>query len=132
MEKRKLPYQYKAPFSPVDVIEEYTRPARFIRNSKLVIKPALSDIELIEFEKAGVKFGLEVHPTEIAFDIASSENVRRLHFARHTNKDVSYKFQSKARTRLHRFSMGLTFRPLFASSSERHRCFPPRPDSKPL
>ena len=51
--KRKLPYQYKAPFSPVDVIEEYTRPARFIRNSKLVIKPALSDIELIEFEKAG-------------------------------------------------------------------------------
>ena len=33
--KRKLPYQYKAPFSPVDVIEEYTRPARFIKNGKL-------------------------------------------------------------------------------------------------
>ena len=26
-----------------------------------------------EFEKAGVRFALEVHPTEIAFDIASSE-----------------------------------------------------------
>jgi sugar phosphate isomerase/epimerase len=26
-----------------------------------------------EFEKMGVKFGLEVHPTEIAFDIASAE-----------------------------------------------------------
>ena len=26
-----------------------------------------------EFEKLGVKFGLEVHPTEIAFDIASAE-----------------------------------------------------------
>lgn len=28
---------------------------------------------LNEFEKHGVKFGLEVHPTEIAFDIASAE-----------------------------------------------------------
>ncbi len=28
---------------------------------------------LDEFSKAGVKFGLEVHPTEIAFDIASAE-----------------------------------------------------------
>jgi len=28
---------------------------------------------LDEFQKAGVKFGLEVHPTEIAFDIASAE-----------------------------------------------------------
>jgi Saccharopine dehydrogenase and related proteins len=26
--ERKLPFQYKAPFSPIDVIEEYTRPAR--------------------------------------------------------------------------------------------------------
>ncbi len=51
--KRKLPYQYKAPFSPVDVIEEYTRPARFVKNSKLVVKPALTDVEIIEFEKVG-------------------------------------------------------------------------------
>ena len=28
---------------------------------------------LDEFQKAGVRFGLEVHPTEIAFDIASAE-----------------------------------------------------------
>jgi sugar phosphate isomerase/epimerase len=28
---------------------------------------------LDEFEKLGIKFGLEVHPTEIAFDIASAE-----------------------------------------------------------
>ncbi len=27
---RTQPFEYKAPFSPVDVIEEYTRPARFI------------------------------------------------------------------------------------------------------
>ena len=28
---------------------------------------------LDEFKKAGVKFALEVHPTEIAFDIVSAE-----------------------------------------------------------
>jgi len=50
---RTLPFQYKAPFSPIDVIEEYTRPARFVENGKEVIKPALSDAELIEFEDVG-------------------------------------------------------------------------------
>ncbi len=51
--KRTLPFQYKAPFSPIDVIEEYIRPARFVENGKLVIKPALSDTEMIEFEDVG-------------------------------------------------------------------------------
>ena len=48
------PFEYKAPFSPIDVIEEYTRPARFIEDGKLVIKPALTDAELINFDKAGM------------------------------------------------------------------------------
>lgn len=48
------PFEYKAPFSPGDVIEEYTRPARFIEDGKLVIKPALTDAELINFDKAGM------------------------------------------------------------------------------
>ena len=52
-QKRTLPFQYKAPFSPIDVIEEYTRPARFVENGEIVIKPALSDTELIEFEDVG-------------------------------------------------------------------------------
>lgn len=47
------PFEYKAPFSPSDVIEEYRRPARFIEKGKLVILPALTDAELIEFEHAG-------------------------------------------------------------------------------
>ncbi len=51
--KRVLPYEYKAPFSPIDVIEEYTRPARIIENKKLVIKSALSDTEYINIEQAG-------------------------------------------------------------------------------
>src|SRR6266516_4209755 len=51
--KRIQPFEYKAPFSPIDVIEEYTRPARFIENGKLVTRPALSDAELIDFDRVG-------------------------------------------------------------------------------
>ncbi len=51
--ERKLPFQYKAPFSPIDVIEEYTRPARIVENNKIIIKPALSDIESVSIEKIG-------------------------------------------------------------------------------
>lgn len=50
---RQWPFEYKAVFSPFDVIEEYLRPARFRENGHLVIKPALSDPEFIEFEKLG-------------------------------------------------------------------------------
>ena len=52
-EIREWPYEYKAVFSPVDVIEEYTRPARYIENGKLIVKPALSDPELLNFPGIG-------------------------------------------------------------------------------
>lgn len=48
------PFEYKAPFSPLDVIEEYIRPARFKENNEIVIKEALSDLEQINFEKVGM------------------------------------------------------------------------------
>jgi lysine 6-dehydrogenase len=51
--KRDFPFEYKAPFSPIDVIEEYIRPARFIENGSLVVKPALSDTELMDFPPIG-------------------------------------------------------------------------------
>ena len=50
---RKMPFQYKAGFSPIDVLEEYIRPARFIEFDKEIIKPALSDIEHIEVPGVG-------------------------------------------------------------------------------
>ena len=50
---KKWPFNYKAPFSPIDVIEEYTRPARYVENGKIVTKPAMSDIEHIEMEGVG-------------------------------------------------------------------------------
>jgi saccharopine dehydrogenase-like NADP-dependent oxidoreductase len=46
--EREWPYEYKAPFSPVDVIEEYTRPARIMHKGKIIVKEALSEPELIE------------------------------------------------------------------------------------
>ena len=51
--QKKWPFCYKAPFSPVDVIEEYTRPARYVENGNIVVRPPLTDCELIEFEKIG-------------------------------------------------------------------------------
>jgi len=51
--ERKFPFEYKAPFSPVDVIEEYTRPARSVENGHLITKPPMSDPELIYFEGIG-------------------------------------------------------------------------------
>lgn len=50
---REWPYEYKAVFSPIDVIEEYIRPARYVQHGKVVIKEALSDPELIHFEGVG-------------------------------------------------------------------------------
>jgi lysine 6-dehydrogenase len=50
---KKWPFCYKAPFSPVDVIEEYTRPARYVEASNLVVREPLTDCEYIEFEKVG-------------------------------------------------------------------------------
>ena len=50
---RKKPFQYKAPFSPADVIEEYTRPARLMENGHIIVRPALSEVEWIHFDEIG-------------------------------------------------------------------------------
>ncbi len=50
---RKKPFEYKAPFSPIDVIEEYTRPARIMENGHIVVKPALTELEWMHFDELG-------------------------------------------------------------------------------
>jgi len=50
---RTWPYEYKAGFSPIDVIEEYTRPCRYVKDGQVVIFPALSEPELLDFEELG-------------------------------------------------------------------------------
>ncbi|MGB1366226.1 MAG: saccharopine dehydrogenase family protein [Candidatus Poseidoniaceae archaeon] len=43
-------WSYMAPFSPSDVIEEYTRPARVVRDGEIVTLPALAERHNIEVE----------------------------------------------------------------------------------
>lgn len=50
---RVKPWEFRAVFSPTDVIEEYTRPARLVENGKIVVRPALTEIELMDFEGIG-------------------------------------------------------------------------------
>jgi lysine 6-dehydrogenase len=50
---REWPFEYKAVFSPSDVLEEYIRPARFKEQGREVVRPALSDVEQIEFPEIG-------------------------------------------------------------------------------
>lgn len=50
---RKKPFEYKAPFSPADVIEEYMRPARLKENGHIVTKSALSEREYLEYDGIG-------------------------------------------------------------------------------
>lgn len=50
---KKWPFCYKAPFSPIDVLEEYTRPARYVQNGVEVVREPLTDCDYVEFEKVG-------------------------------------------------------------------------------
>ena len=65
------PFNYKAPFSPIDVIEEYTRPARILIDHEIITQPALSDIEKIKFEDAGT---LEAFNTDGLRSLLSTMN----------------------------------------------------------
>lgn len=51
--EKKWPFCYKAPFSPIDVIEEYTRPARYVENGFEVVREALTDCDYVDFDKVG-------------------------------------------------------------------------------
>jgi len=46
-------WNYMAPFSPKDVIAEYTRPARVVREGEQVTLPALSERHMIEVPERG-------------------------------------------------------------------------------
>lgn len=50
---RRWPFEYAAGFSPDDVIEEYTRPARLVEHGEVVTREALTEPELIDFDGVG-------------------------------------------------------------------------------
>jgi lysine 6-dehydrogenase len=47
------PWAYTAPFSPVDVVAEYTRPARLRRGGRLETLPAMAELEAVEIPGVG-------------------------------------------------------------------------------
>jgi lysine 6-dehydrogenase len=47
------PWEYRAPFSPIDVIAEYTRPARLRRDGQYLEVPALDELEPVELPEVG-------------------------------------------------------------------------------
>jgi saccharopine dehydrogenase-like NADP-dependent oxidoreductase len=51
--QRRWPWEYGAVFSPIDVIEEYTRVARYVEHGQLVEREALTDPELHYFPGLG-------------------------------------------------------------------------------
>ena len=52
-EVRTWPYEYRAVFSPIDVIAEYTRPARLVEAGREVVREALSEVEPVEIAGIG-------------------------------------------------------------------------------
>lgn len=69
---RRWPYEYAAVFAPMDVIEEYVRPARYVENGALVVRPALSDPEYVDFPEVGT---LEAFNTDGLRTMAKTMNV---------------------------------------------------------
>jgi lysine 6-dehydrogenase len=55
--KRVPPWEYRAVFSPTDVLEEYTRPARVVADGRVVTKPALSEVAPFELPGVGTLEG---------------------------------------------------------------------------
>lgn len=52
-EVRRWPYEYRAVFSPIDVIAEYTRPARLVEQGRVVVRDALSEVEPLDIDGVG-------------------------------------------------------------------------------
>jgi len=50
---RHWPFQYQAGFSPIDVIAEYTRPARLVAGGEVVVRPALTEVEALDVAGVG-------------------------------------------------------------------------------
>jgi saccharopine dehydrogenase-like NADP-dependent oxidoreductase len=51
--RRVWPYEYRAVFSPADVIEEYVRPSRIRECGRDVVVPALSGVETVDLPEVG-------------------------------------------------------------------------------
>lgn len=70
--ERRWPFEYKAGFAPSDVIEEYVRPSRIVEHGKMVVREALTEPELLDFQGVGT---LEAFNTDGLRSLATTLNV---------------------------------------------------------
>ncbi len=85
---RTWPFEYKAVFSPSDVIEEYVRPARLVVNGELQVREALSDRELLEFSKVGTLEAFNTDGLRSLANTISAKNMKEktLRYVGHVEK----------------------------------------------
>ena len=69
-------WSYMAPFSPSDVIEEYTRPARIIENGKIKIVEPLTDLHPINVSNFGMMEAFLTDGLRSLLDSRMAENMR--------------------------------------------------------
>ncbi len=86
--ERAWPWEYKAPFSPMDVIQEYVRPARMRREGIDIILPALTDVELVDFPGLGTLEAFNTDGLRTLLETSSTPNLveKTLRYPGHAEK----------------------------------------------
>lgn len=86
--ERTKPWEYKAVFSPIDVIEEYVRPARLKSKGQVVTRPALTEIELIDLPGIGTLEAFNTDGLRTLLDTVPAENMveKTLRYPGHAEK----------------------------------------------
>ncbi|MFN2443604.1 MAG: saccharopine dehydrogenase family protein, partial [Thermoanaerobaculia bacterium] len=74
--ERHWPFEYRSVFSPTDVIEEYTRPARMVVDGRIVVRPALSEVELLDFEGVGTLEAFNTDGLRTLIETVPARNMR--------------------------------------------------------
>jgi saccharopine dehydrogenase-like NADP-dependent oxidoreductase len=89
-EIREWPSEYKAVFSPIDVIEEYIRSARYIENGFEVARPAMSDPEYRFFPRIGTLEAFNTDGLRTMAKTIDAPNMKEktLRYPGHTEKMV--------------------------------------------
>lgn len=84
---RHQPWEYRAVFSPIDVIAEYTRPARLVEDGTIVTRDALSEVEHIDFAGTGTleAFNTDGLRTLLRCDVANMKE-KTLRYPGHADK----------------------------------------------
>jgi saccharopine dehydrogenase-like NADP-dependent oxidoreductase len=73
---RRWPWEYGAVFSPIDVLEEYTRPSRFIESGQPVVREALSEPELLDLPGVGTVEAFNTDGLRSLLDTIRAPNVK--------------------------------------------------------